>query len=165
MEQAIRELTEAIRGINTSNVLDYLAIAISILALFIAWYDIIHQKKMNRANLQADYFREIFGVYLKEKIPNAGKKLCFGSNGKLDKSYKSLTKVMFEMIRKCGYFRYVNNNFFVELQDKVKELDECMVELANEVVTDREGQNKILLEIHKKIEDIFNLVNKEYENF
>lgn len=165
MENAIYELTDAIREVGCVDNLDILTIIISVLALILSIYDCRHQNRINKANLQSDYYREIFGVYLKEKIPEAGKKICFDSYGRLDKDYKELNKVLFEMVRKSGYFKYSNNLFYEELVTKVKEFDELLVVVASERVTEREYQIKKLLEIHKKIESIYQVINSAYQQF
>ena len=164
MEKAIEELTKAIEQLSSqSNILEYIAIVLSVVAIVISIYAVFVEKKINNANLQSVYFNEIFSEFLKKKIPQAGAKLSFGSNKKLDKSYKQLTKVMFEMIRECGYFIYVKNDFYTQLKELVKDLYEHLVGLAGEIISDREEQRKKLIEVHQKIENIVKTINKEYQ--
>ncbi len=166
MEDAIKELTRAIEKlVPQSNSLDYIAILFSFIAILISIYGIVIQKKINSANLQSVYFKEIFGEYLKTKVVDSTNKLTFDQNGKLDKSYRKISKVMFSMVREAGYFKYVDNDFYQDLSDMVKALDEYLVSLAAEVVTDREEQGKELILVHKKITDIIQLINKAYQKF
>lgn len=79
MENAIRGLTEAIEKLASSgyDIVDYIAIFISLIAIVVSVYGIYIQRKLNNVNLQSTYFKEIFGVYLKEKIPESSSKLAY----------------------------------------------------------------------------------------
>ena len=165
MEEILRELTEIIRIY--CNQKDYFSEAVSILlsliAIVISAYAVSYEKKINNNNLQADYYKEIFGIYLKTKIPEAGKRLSYDGNGKLNRSYKDVTKVLFEMYTKCGYFKYVNNDFYTNLKDEIQYFEDLSLSKAAGNVFNREDQAKSLMELHKQIENIVQLINKQYQ--
>ena len=165
MEEILRELTEIIREYcNQRNEFsEYVSIIISTIAILISIYAVLYEKKINNNNLQADYYKEIFGEYLKKSIPEATKKLSYDGNGKLDKSYKNVTKVLFEMYTHCGYFKYVDNNFYEQLKYEIKAFDDLSVNKASENVRDIEDQTKSLIELHKQIECIVQLINNQYQ--
>lgn len=165
MEQSIKELTDALNALanNSPSNLEIAAFIISIIALVISLYDIFIQRKMNQANLQAVYFTEIFGDYLKLKIPTAVKNLNFNESGKLDKSYKSLIKILFAMIRDSGYFSLSNSDFYKKLERDIQNLEDFLIELGNKTIIDRDDQYIILMQIHKKVEAIVHTINAEYE--
>ena len=140
------------------------SLCLSIIAIVISVLTIISDVKLNRTNLQAVYFEQIFGVYLKEKIPSAMEKLDFNSNGRLNNRYREINRVFMEMVRECGYFKYAKNDFYYELIKKTQELDEKLVELAGKRVKKDEQQNEKIL-IHKEVQDIVNLINKNYHKF
>lgn len=166
MEQAIKELTEVLKELvkDSPSGLEIAALVISIIALVFSVYDIHSQKKMNQANLQAVYFTEIFGEYLKFKIPDAVKNLDFNAGGKLNKSYKSLIKVLFAMIRESGYFDFINPKFHANLKEEIQALEDFLIDLSNKTIVDKEDQLKILMQIRKKIGNIVNIINVAYEN-
>lgn len=165
MEEILRELTEIIRQYcNQSNyVSENISVILSIIAIVISFYTIIHEKKINNNNLQADYFKEIFSVYLKEEIPESSSKLMYGGDGKLNKSYREVTKVLFKMYEGCGYFKYVDNEFYFKLKKEIQKFDDLSIEKASENIQDKEMQKVNLLQLHKQIESIVQLINKQYQ--
>lgn len=167
MENAIRGLTEAIEKLASSgyDIVDYIAIFISLIAIVVSVYGIYIQRKLNNVNLQSTYFKEIFGVYLKEKIPESSSKLAYDEHGKLDKSYRQISKMLFAMLRSCGYFKYVHNDFYYDLSDMIKALDEDLVTLAAMTELNREKQAMNIINIHKKIESIVLFINKEFQHY
>ncbi len=166
MENAIRELTVAIENLEKHqyDIIDYIAIILSLIAIVVSIYGIYSQKKMNDVNLQAAYFKEIFGDYLKNKIPEVCAKLNYDENGKLNKSYREISFIFFDMIQECGYFKYADNDFFFDLKNMVKELDEELVEMAGDVEKDKSLQKKNIIKIHARVEKIFARINKAYQN-
>lgn len=167
MEKAIIDLTKAINELssNESDFMNYVAIAISLIAIIVSIYSIYVQKKLNDVNLQSTFFIEIFGDYLKKKIPNSAKNLTYDSNGKLDVSYKKVSKEMFSMIRECGYFKYYDNDFYYKLCEMVRELDDYLVSLAGKKIMEKEDQDEKLISIHKEIEKIVHYINKKFQEY
>ncbi len=167
MEKAIYSLAEAINGLSStqSDILNYVAIVISFIAIIVSIYSIRVQKNLNNVNLQSDFYIEIFGDYLKNKIPNSAKNLTYDCNGKMDNSYRNVSKVMFSMIRECGYFKYIDNSFYYTLREKVQDLDEYLVNLAGKRVMNKEEQQNNLISVHKEIEKIVLYINKKYQEY
>lgn len=167
MENAIRGLTKAIENMETNqyDIVDYIAILISLIAIVVSVYGIYIQRKLNNVNLQSTYFKEIFGIYLREKIPESSSKLVYDAHGKLDKSYREISKVLFTMLRSCGYFKYIHNEFYYQLSEMIKEIDEYLVTIAGTVERDREKQNKNIVNIHQKIQKILLFINKEFQRY
>lgn len=165
MEEILRELTEIINVYcnKTNYVTEYLPSILSILAILISVYTVKHEKKLNSNNLQSVYYKEIFGEYLKTKIPEAGKMLSYDGNGKLNKSYKHVTKIFLEMYGNTGYFKYINNSFYTQLKDEIVKFDDLSIDKASKIVRDREKQDRNLIELHKQIENIVQLINRQYQ--
>ena len=111
---------------------------------------------------RSTYFKEIFGEYLKKKIPESSSKLVYDEHGKLDKSYREISKVLFTMWRSCGYFKYVHNDFYFQLGEMIKTIDEALVTIAGIREPEKEKQNKNIIAIHQKIEEIVLFINKEF---
>lgn len=151
--------------IEKPQVLEYVSIILSVVAILISCFAIIYQIKLNNANLQSTYFEEIFGSYLKTKIPKVMRKIDFDENGKLRREYREINKVFMAMIRESGYFKYVKNDFYVTLCSKTQELDEYLVEIAGQTFQNKEQQDSTKLAIHKKVENIVMFINKKYQHF
>lgn len=69
------------------------------------------------------------------------------------------------MIRECGYFKYVKNDFYYDLCSKTQELDEYLVEIAGKTFQNKEQQDSTKLAIHKRVENIVMFINKKYQHF
>lgn len=69
------------------------------------------------------------------------------------------------MMRECGYFKYAKNDFFHSLCTKTQELDEYLVELAGKTFLSRKEQDLIKIEVHSKVQDIVQLINRNYQHF
>lgn len=168
MEQGtlIYEMLEMLKKqIEKPSVFEYLSVVLSIIAIVISVLAIFYQIKLNNTNLQSVYFEEIFGSYLKNKIPKVMEKLEFDERGKLSQGYREINKTFMAMIRGCGYFKYAKNDFYYELTSKTKALDEHLVEIAGKQIKDREEQKVIKLSVHKEVQDIVYLINKNYQRF
>lgn len=164
-KEQIKEILEIIdANMNKMDAGDIASLFLSAIAIVISVLTIFYEIRLNRTNLQAVYFEQIFGEYLKDKIPCAMDKLDFNSNGKLNNSYRKINTVFMEMIRKCGYFKYAKNDFFYELKIKTQNLEDHLVDLAGKEVP-REQQQKEKLLIHKEVQDIVRLINHNYHKF
>lgn len=151
--------------IEKPDTLEYVSITLSCIAIVVSVLAIFYQIKLNNTNLQSIYFEEIFGEYLKFKIPKVMKKLQFNENGKLHYGYREINKVFMAMVRECGYFKYAKNDFYYDLIEKTKALDEYLVDIAGKRITSKEQQKEIKLSVHKDVQSIVKLINKNYQRF
>lgn len=165
-QKAIEQLLQVISSeLNRPPLLDYLPIILSVIAIIISGITIFYQIKLNNTNLQSIYFEQIFGEFLKTKIPKVMGKLDFDENGKLRREYREINKVFMAMMRECGYFKYAKNDFFHLLYTKTQELDEYLVEQAGKTFPSREEQDCIKIEVHNKVRNIVQIINKNYQHF
>ena len=162
IEQMLQILSEELK---CPPLLDYLPVILSVIAIIISGITIFYEIKLNNTNLQSIYFEQIFGEYLKTKIPKVMGKLDFDENGKLRREYREINKVFMAMMRECGYFKYAKNDFFHSLCTKTQELDEYLVELAGKTFLSRKEQDLIKIEVHSKVQDIVQLINRNYQHF
>lgn len=153
------------KEINKPQIIEGISIILSIIALVVSGISIFYQIKLNNTNLQSIYFEEIFGKYLKDKIPRVMERLDFNASGKLCVEYRQINKEFMAMIRDCGYFKYAKNDFYYELTEKTKDLEEHLVDVAGKIIENKEQQKKIKLSLHKEVQDIFALINKNYQRF
>ncbi len=165
-EKILEQLLEIVqKEINKPQIIEGISIVLSIIALVVSGISIFYQIKLNNTNLQSIYFEEIFGKYLKDKIPRVMEKLDFNANGKLCVEYRQINKEFMAMVRDCGYFKYAKNDFYYELTEKTKDLEEHLVDVAGKRIENKEQQKKIKLSLHKEVQDIFALINKNYQRF
>lgn len=158
------ELISSIIELSATDKIALLAAILSVASLFFSVIVFRKQQKSNIQNLQAVYFNKIFFDYMLEKIPEAAWKLGFDSVGRLNSNYRELNKVMMQMVRDARYYAYADNAFYLGLKEKTQELEDRLLGILNEVVLDREEQNKILVEIHENIAEIIQYINNKYCN-
>lgn len=180
MQKENREIIEGIWGITcmtkedwiqvlntTEGISDYdiVAIIISVLSLVITILSLIMQKRQNITNLQAIYFEEIFKEYFMSKIPDKLRLLSFDDNGKLSKTYRDIINVFLDMVIDSAYFAYAKKDFYDELQQKTKDLEEKLILMANNEILEVEKQNAFIYSVHEDAMDIIKYVNKNYHKF
>ena len=151
--------------LSTDNILSIIAIVISIIAILISLLMMFQTKVLNNTNLQARYFEKIFTSYIVELIPDKAAKLCYTNDGFLDKNYKELVSTIMEMIQHSRYFAYAKHDFYSDMCKKSIELEDMLIECSSNQVTNKDIQNKNIYDIHIKIQDIVNLINKNYHKF
>lgn len=138
------------------------ALIVSILSLIISIVGIVIQKKLNRVNLEAKHFEEIFRPYILEKIPNKVAVLKFDSEQKLDKNYTELNDTLMEMVRKARYFSYVDKKFYKKLSNKTMVVEDLLVSISGKKIAQVIEQNKKLIEIEKAVSKVIICINKNY---
>lgn len=138
------------------------ALIVSIVAFLVSIYSSYLQKRLNEINLQAGYFEKIFEDYFVRQIPKSARKLHFNSENRLDASYKELNLVMMHMIKDCAYFAYAKHDFYDELCEMTKKLEERMINLAGEVEASRDEQVKTIYSLHQDLMDIVKFINRNY---
>lgn len=159
------QLIELLQKMVLSDRLDVIAIVISSLAFLASIIGLVQQKRLNSANLQAKYFETIFQDFFINRIPDCAIKLDFNKDGKINQSYRELNSVLMEMVRKSAYFAYAKNEFYEELRERTKNLDEKLVIMAGEKELDERKQKEFIFSVHQDIKDIVKLVNKNYHSF
>lgn len=145
-----------------SDIIALFALMISVLSVIFSFAALRIQKRLNTTNLQAIFYEEIFKEYLVKKIPESARKLNYGSNGVLGKSYKQINMTFLEMLEKCSYFAYSNNDFYNGLREKCEQLDEKLVIESGKVIHDRNEQKKFIYSVNEDIMDIVRYINKNY---
>ncbi len=165
-DKNIKELTNAIQQLQSSTGWpEIMASVLSVLAIMISIISIIEQRKINRTNLQSTYFKEIFSDYLLHKIPDAASKINFNNKGYILNNYKTVNKIFMDMIKKCGYYKYAKNDFYVQLIQMTKDLEDKLVSKNGICISDINEQNLFLIMIHQDVMNIIKFINKNYHKF
>lgn len=132
---------------------DWIALIVSVAAFVLSIIAMFQTKKINDINLSASYYSKIFEQYLIKKIPEARQYLWFNDAGNLS-HIDSLSDVMADLKNDALYFKYNNPNFYDELGKKIDDLENYLMELANDC-TNRDEQEEKMSEISIKIEIIY----------
>lgn len=140
------------------------AIIISILSLIatiiLATYDVYNSNKINDINLNSGFFLHYYNDYLIDKIPNSRNKLCFDSNGKII-NYMDLKNDIIEFLEKSVCYRYLDNEYYSLLKEKIISLEDYLLLVANKNCSDS-LQQQICNEIDQKLKNIYNVAQRKY---
>lgn len=140
-----------------------LPIWISIIALIVSvaspYFEYKWNQKMNKNNLEAEYFRKIYSSFLMKEIPEARLFMHYNHNKLSD--VDSLTQVLRKIRQESIYFKYNNRNFYDELLDKLQILEDDLV-----LSEGRDMDNDTYVEFYKRsereIEAIYECITKQY---
>lgn len=143
--------------ISTSDILAALAILISIITAMKQWRNDI---KMNRINLEAEYFKQIYSEHLLKKLPKARGYVQFKSNGVLlvDDMTDELNMIRQDSI----YFFYADNKFYEKLKSGLGELEDYLVACSNQIISDTSIQKTVMQEIEDKLNIIYDILTRKY---
>lgn len=116
-----------------------IAILISLVALLVSiftpafeyWWN----KKMNKANLSADYYLNLYGKHLFDDMPKAREFLHFSDNelSGVDK----LIEVLREIRTKSLYFKKRNNSFYKKLCENLQNFEDYLVSNEGKMSQDK----------------------------
>ena len=134
-------------------VASFISIVVAIVCAVITF---IQNRKINDVNIKAKYFEKIFDPYLIDKIPQARKYLRFENNRLVDGN--ELSNVLSELMNAALYFRYDNINFYKQLKESVRELDDYIMNNGN-IESEQEEQGQVFLEIQRKLEKLYKCIN------
>lgn len=99
-----------------------IALIISFLApLFEYWWS----KKLNKINIESEYFDKVYTDFLMIKLPEARLKISYVDN-KI-KGIDDYIDVLRDMRKKSIYFKFANNNFYNSLLRKIQELEDLII--------------------------------------
>lgn len=142
--------------------MELIAIALSAVAILVSLWGFIVDNRMNAANLQADYFKNIFEKYFMTEIPKKLECIYFESNGCLSEDYKQLTMSLMDMLGDSIYFKFANDTFYCKLNNKIADLDDKLIKYSKKTYK-KSKQEELMSEIHNDIKKIIKLVNKYYK--
>lgn len=144
--------------------MELLSIILSIISLIVSIIcfgcNFYQNEKINKTNLYARIYNNIFDVFLVERIPQARNYLRFNNENKLV-DVEELSKVLTDLIRDTLYFRYANKKFYDALCKQIKEIEDYVLECGNKCYF-QEEQAEVFYKIHEKLEKLYNIINKNY---
>lgn len=117
--------------------MEVIAIVISICAfivsVFVPIFEFLWNQKMNKHNLEAEYFRDMYGEIMYQKIPTALEYFHFDGN-KISGT-DSMLDVLREIRVRSLYFKVADETFFNKLKSAVQDLEDYIVKTPDEMTT------------------------------
>lgn len=136
-------------------VLSVLAIIISILSVLFEYF---WNQKINRTNLEADFFKDIYGEYLMRKIPEARNVIHY--NNQIVSDTEDLINVLNDIRQASLFFKYKDKDYYKTLCEKLQGLEDKLVKKSGKMSDDDYAE--FIREINQDIEGIYDIIMKKY---
>lgn len=135
--------------------LSVIAIIISIGSIFFEYF---WNQKINRTNLEADFFKDIYGVYLMKKIPEARRIIHYNNNNISDTD--DLIRVLNEIRQDSLFYKYKDKDYYKLLCKNLQGLEDKLVEKTGRMSDDDYAE--FIQEINTDIENIYDIIMRKY---
>lgn len=138
--------------------METVALVISICAFIVSVvvpiFEFIWNKKMNKLNLEAEYFRDIYGEIMYQKIPRALNYFHF--DGSKLSGTDDMINVLREIRMRSIYFQVIDKDFYDSLKESVQDLEDYIIKTPDEMsATDFAGfvakANEMVQVIYEKL--------------
>ena len=147
-------------NMDTSDVLALIAIVVSIGSAFFQWYMDSH---INKVNLEADYFKELYSKHLLYEIPRARGYIRFDNNKLVD--FDKLLDELSEIRQNSLYFSYADSDFYLDVKNALQGLEDYLIEISSREFKGKQ-QDDIKKQIQTELQKIYKLFNsKSQSNF
>lgn len=139
-----------------------LELILSVLAIIISIGSVISEyfwnQKINRTNLEADFFKDIYGEYLMRKIPEARNVIHYSNQVVSDTD--DLINVLNDIRQSSLFFKYKDKEYYKTLYDNLQGLEDKLVKKTGKMNDDDYAE--FIQEINTDIEDIYDIIMKKY---
>lgn len=140
-----------------ANILSVIAIVISVL---VAVTEYIKDIKINRLNLESEYFKDIYKKHLIYEIPTARGYIRLDGDNKLIDIDKMINEL--QLLRQDSlYFQYNNLEFYNNLKDKTQDLEDYLVSNGGRQFIGEE-QTQLYNRIQNSINAIYCVISDGY---
>lgn len=134
--------------------------AISIVSSIICFiFTFFQNKKINKINMNARIYNEIFDKFLIERIPKARTYLRFENNKLVDS--EQLSDTLTDLLNTTLYFRYADKKFYELLHTQIQDIEDFVLECGNKQFV-QEEQGRVFNQIQDKLEILYKTVNDNY---
>lgn len=137
-------------------VLSIFAIIISIISVVFEYF---WNQKINKTNLEADFFKDIYGDFLMHEIPKARNVIHYNNQKVSDTD--DLIEVLNEIRRSSLFYQYQDHKFYIELCKQLQELENELVSKTDEVLSNNE-YSEFIQKINSDIETIYSIIMNKY---
>lgn len=121
-------------------------------------FEFIWNNKMNRHNLKAEYFRNIYGEILYQEVPMALNYIHY--NGNEVSGTDKLCDVLRNIRNRSVYFKVVDETFFNKLKSALQDLEDYLIQ-SPEKMSSSEFATFYAV-INSKIEIIYKYMSDTY---
>lgn len=139
--------------------IEVISAILSGLAILVSIYAASTANKSAAAAIRSTNCSTIFDEYLIKKIPRARTALDFGGDGYLRNGNK-FCDVLSEMNVSALFYKYDDNEFFVELARQSRNLEDMVAEAGNHPSSSAD-QKKFWQDIQNSLESIYKLIDKK----
>ena len=136
--------------------IEVISAILSGVAILVSIYAASTANKSAAAAIRSANCSTIFDEYLIKKIPRARTALDFGGDGYLRNGNK-FCDVLSEMNVSALFYKYDDNEFFVELTKQSRNLEDMVAEAGNHPT----DQKKFWQDIQSSLESIYKLIDKK----
>ncbi|MGX7202408.1 hypothetical protein BCR22_07460 [Enterococcus plantarum] len=136
--------------------LSIIAVIVSVVSLF--WQN-YKENKHHKANLESEYFKEIYLDYLVNEIPKARKPIVF-SNGKIIGT-DQMIEVLNNIRQDSLFFKFEDNKYYDQIYSKLQSLENKYVESSDVNMTNDEF-SKFHSETDSSMTEIYRIITNKY---
>ncbi|MCQ2081349.1 MAG: hypothetical protein MJZ11_06790 [Lachnospiraceae bacterium] len=137
-------------------VLSIIAIVISVIAI---GFEFFGNQRINRINLEAKFYEEIYIDFLLEKIPSARSKLTYNNN--ILSGTEELIDILNEIRRKSLFFKYRDEKYYEKLCKHLQNFEDELVR-KSDVSLDNEQFCTFTKYVNDSLEEIYNIIISKY---
>lgn len=141
------------------------AFIVSIISLcisfFVAGWQVYCSKKINNANLQAEFTKKIFREYMTKELPQAYALIKFPEN-KLS-NIDCLQSALNRFRQELNFLKFSDKRFYRTFKTRAQKLEDYIVTNCDKKF-DNDEQGEVLENISKMLSRIYKLINKKYQN-
>lgn len=135
----------------------------SLIALFVSFgtaiFEYFWNDKINRTNLESEFFKEIYGEYIMTEIPKARKMIRY--NDKRISDTGELCDVLNGIRQSSLFYLYEDKKFYDELIGDLQELEDELVKREGQVLEDHQYAD-FVSDLQKRIEKIYSIIMGKY---
>ena len=136
---------------------------LSVISIIVAGFSIVivyfQNEKINKMNMNARLYNEIFDEFLIERIPKARTYLRFENNKLVDS--ETLCDTLTDLKNSILYFRYTDKTFYKNLCVQIDELEDYVMQCGNRESV-QEEQGDVFHKIQEKLEKLYKIINDNY---
>lgn len=145
--------------------METVALIISIIAVIISVgipiYEKTIDKRVNDINLNSEYLKEIYILYLTKEIPRSRKIMRFKHNVLCDTN--DFCNTLKSFLCDIQFYMYIDKYFYNRLKQVIQELEDFVMEADGATLNDNE-KNDFWDNIDTYLNSIYNLMNQKYIN-
>lgn len=145
--------------------MEIVALIISIIAVIISVgvpiYEKANDKRVNDINLNSEYLKEIYILYLTKEIPKSRKIMRFKHNVLCDTN--DFCNTLKSFLCDIQFYMYIDKYFYDRLKQVIQELEDFVMEADGATLNDDE-KNEFWDNIDSYLNSIYDLMNQKYIN-